>query len=200
MSGLEYVCVNNGDFTVLVSGGIRHHWVSMCTACLIQKTEWVEQRICNIFCLKLEHSSAETIWMIQKAAVVGNWCLAASSRQYVRSSIMCHAEYFGETSNHPGFPLSPDLVPCDFWLFPKLKSPMKGNRFQTINEIQENMSGQLIVIGRTVWGPKVPTLKGTEVSLLYVQCFLYLVSLINISIFHITWPILPGQTLYTCIT
>ena len=34
----------------------------------------------------------------------------------------------------------------------------------------------------------MPTLKGTEVSLFYVQCFLYLVSSsINISIFHITW-------------
>ena len=27
---------------------------------------------------------------------------------------------------------------------------------------------------RTVRGPKVPTLKGTKVSLSYVQCFLYL--------------------------
>ena len=33
----------------------------------------------------------------------------------------------------------------------------------------------------------MPTLKGTEVSLSYVQCFLYLISpTINISIFHIT--------------
>ena len=70
---------------------------------------------------------------------------------------------------------SPDLVPCEFSLFPKLKSPLKGKIFQTISEIQENTMGQLIVIGRTVWGPKVPTLKGTEVSLSCVQCFLYLV-------------------------
>ena len=34
----------------------------------------------------------------------------------------------------------------------------------------------------------MPTLKGTEASLSYVQCFLYLVSSsINVSIFHITW-------------
>ena len=79
-------------------------------------------------------------------------------------------------------------MPWDFRLFPKLKSPFKGKGFQTVNEIQENMMGQLMVIGRTVWGPKVPTLKGTEASLSYVQCFLYLVSSsINISIFHSTW-------------
>ena len=73
-------------------------------------------------------------------------------------------------------PYSPDLVPCDFLLFPKLKPPLKGKRFQTINEIQENIMGQVMVIGRTVWGPNVSALKGTEMSLSYVQCFLYLVS------------------------
>ena len=41
---------------------------------------------------------------------------------------------------------SPDLAPYDFWFFPKLKSPLKGKRFQTIDEIQENMTGQLMVI------------------------------------------------------
>ena len=34
----------------------------------------------------------------------------------------------------------------------------------------------------------MPTLKGTEALLSYVQCFLHLVSSsINVSIFHITW-------------
>ena len=69
---------------------------------------------------------------------------------------------------------SPNLVPCTFWFFPKLKPPVKGKRFQTTDEIQENMTGQLMAIGRIVWGPNVPTLKGTEVSLSNVQCFLYL--------------------------
>ena len=39
-----------------------------------------------------------------------------------------------------------DLAPCDFWLFPKLKSPLKGKRFQTVDEIQKNTTGQLMVI------------------------------------------------------
>ena len=77
---------------------------------------------------------------------------------------------------------------CDFWIFPKLTSPLKGKRFQTIDVIQENMIGQLMAMWRTVWGPKVPILKGTEESLSYVQCSLYFVSpSINVSIFHITW-------------
>ena len=77
--------------------------------------------------------------MIQKAADMSNWWLAASSWQCSRSGIMSHAEFFGETSNHPVTQphYHPDLAPCDFWLFPKLKSPFKGKRFQTIDEIQE---------------------------------------------------------------
>ena len=47
-------------------------------------------------------------------------------------------------------PYRPDLAPCNFWLFPKLKSHLKGKRFQTMDEIQENMTGQLMAIGRTV--------------------------------------------------
>ena len=83
---------------------------------------------------------------------------------------------------------SPDLASCNFWLFPKLKLPLKGKRFQTVNEIQENVVGQLMAVGKTVWGPKVPTLKNTEASLSYVQCFLYLVSSsINVSILHSKW-------------
>ena len=83
---------------------------------------------------------------------MSNWWLAASSRQHAYSRIMSHAEFFGETSNHPGdsAPLQPRFSVLDVWLFPKLKSPLKGKRFQTINEIQENMTGQLMVIGRTL--------------------------------------------------
>ena len=102
---------------------------------------------------------------------------------------MFPAEFIGRTSNHSGdsAPYSPDLALWAFCLFPKLKSSLKGKRFQTIDDIQENTTGQLMAIGRTVWGPKVPTLKGTEVSLSYVQCFLYLVSSISVSIFYTTW-------------
>ena len=47
-------------------------------------------------------------------------------------------------------PYSPDLAPRDFWLSPKLKPPLKGKRFLTIDEIQENTTGQLMATERTV--------------------------------------------------
>ena len=36
---------------------------------------------------------------------------------------------------HP--PYSPDLSPCDFWLFPKLKENLRGCRYETIEEMKE---------------------------------------------------------------
>jgi len=36
----------------------------------------------------------------------------------------------------PRPPYSPDLAPCDFFLFPKMKLKLKGSRFDTIEEIQ----------------------------------------------------------------
>ena len=35
---------------------------------------------------------------------------------------------------HP--PYSPDLAPCDFFLFPKLKTNLKGHHFVTVENVQ----------------------------------------------------------------
>ena len=40
-----------------------------------------------------------------------------------------------KTVPHP--PYSPDLAPCDFWLFPKLKEKLRGCRYETIEEMKE---------------------------------------------------------------
>ena len=44
-----------------------------CVAITSKVTERVEQQICMKFCVKLEHSSVETIRMIQQAIAMGNW-------------------------------------------------------------------------------------------------------------------------------
>jgi len=43
-------------------------------------------------------------------------------------------------------PYSTDLAPADFFLFPKLKTTLKGRRFQTVEEILENAIRELRVI------------------------------------------------------
>jgi histone-lysine N-methyltransferase SETMAR len=42
---------------------------------------------------------------------------------------------------HP--PYSQDLVPCDFALFPKLKIKLKGQRFETVPDIQRESQAVL---------------------------------------------------------
>ena len=86
-------------------------------------TQQVEQGICIKFCIKLEHSSMETIPMIQKPAATGNWWLAASSWQCACSCITSHAECFGRTSNHPGdsAPLQPRFGTLKILTFPQTK-------------------------------------------------------------------------------
>ncbi|EFN68500.1 Histone-lysine N-methyltransferase SETMAR, partial [Camponotus floridanus] len=36
--------------------------------------------------------------------------------------------------DHP--PYSPDLAPCDYFLFPKVKSELKGTRFQSVETVK----------------------------------------------------------------
>ncbi len=38
---------------------------------------------------------------------------------------------------------SPDLVPCDFWLFPKVRMTLKGNYFNTVEEIKLNTTNRI---------------------------------------------------------
>lgn len=53
------------------------------------------------------------------------------------------------TTVMPQPPYSPDMAPCDFFLFPKLKRPLKGQRFSTIEEIKEESLKVLNAIPKT---------------------------------------------------
>ena len=61
--------------------------------------------------------------MIQKAAAMGNWWVAALAQYRACSCITSHAEYFGKMSNHPGdsIPLQSRYVTLQFLAFPKTK-------------------------------------------------------------------------------
>ena len=50
---------------------LREH--VFCVSVVFKMAAQVEQQICIKFCVKLEHSSVETIQMIQKAAAMGSW-------------------------------------------------------------------------------------------------------------------------------
>ena len=59
-----------------------------------------------------------------------------------------------KTVRHP--PYRPDLAPCDFWLFPKLR----GCRYETIEEMKEAVMKVIDTLTRGLpWGP--PEVVGT---------------------------------------
>ena len=104
-----------------------------CMAVTFKMTERVEQWIFIRFCIKLKHSSMETIQMIQKTTAMDNWWLAASSQQCTCSWIMSWAKIFGETSNHPG-----DLAPLQprfgaLWLLAFLKTKITFEREEILD-------------------------------------------------------------------
>ena len=177
--------INSDDVTVLVRGAIDAiEWACVLCGHHIQN-DWVEQQICIQFSDKIAHSSAETIWMTQKAAAMGNWWLAASPRQCACSGIMARTEICGESqiTQVTQIQYSTDLVPCDIWLFPKLKSLLKGKRFQTIDKIQENMTG--LMMANCVRSQGAYFEGDWSITFL---CTMFLISFsINISIFHSAW-------------
>ena len=138
-----------------------------CVAITLKMTEQVEQWICIKFYVRLEHFSMEIIPVIQKAASMSNWWLAASLQ-----NIPTHASHLVQNflvkhqiTQVTLPPYSWYLLPWNFWLFPKLKSPLKGKISDCWWDSRKYDGDQLIVIRRTVWGPKLLTLKGTEGSL-----------------------------------
>ena len=92
-SGLECACVNNDNFTVLVNGGCR---VSRCTMWPLH-SKWLSEyskRISIKFCVKLEHSSMETIQMIQKAPAMGSQWVAAAPQQRAHLHITSSVDFW----------------------------------------------------------------------------------------------------------
>ena len=111
-------------------------------------TEQVQQGVCNKFCIKLEHSSAETTQMIQKAAATGNWWLAASSQQHGCSCITSSAEFSGKTPYYPddSAPLQPRFGVLWLLAFPKAKITFEREDFRLskrFRKIRQGSWGQL---------------------------------------------------------
>ena len=149
--------------------------------------ERVEQQICIKFCVKLEHSCAETIWMIQKAAAIGNWWLAASSRQCAYSCIISCTGFFGETSHPPGdsVPLHPRFGALWLLAFPKTKITIER---EEISDCQD--SGKYDRVADGDWENCVRSqgayFEGDWGVIVLCKMFPEFCS-INVSIFHIGW-------------
>ena len=186
-------------------------------------TQWAEQRVCIKFCVKLEHSSAESIWKIQKA--FGDDAMSAvqikvwhkhfkDGRESVESDPhilqgLQQAEWLRmlniqrlqsiktgdwQCKNQKligGFQklLCQDFdagswhetCPCKI-CSATFAIEQKEHCVAVANDLIQTATNEPDFLKETI------TLEGTEASLSFVQCFLYLVSSsINVSVFHITW-------------
>ncbi|UYV62235.1 hypothetical protein LAZ67_1008329 [Cordylochernes scorpioides] len=65
-----------------------------------------------------------------------NWLLHHDNAPAHTSLLVRNFLAKNNTLMMPQPPYSPDLAPCDFFLFPKLKRPMKGRRYATLDEIK----------------------------------------------------------------
>lgn len=54
-----------------------------------------------------------------------------------------------QTLPHPAN--SPDCVPCDFSLFPKLKAQLRGRQFQNIAELQKEAHQILLAMDKNIF-------------------------------------------------
>lgn len=62
-------------------------------------------------------------------------------------------EFLAKNSTHviDQAPYSPDMVPCNFFLFPKLKLPLRERHFESIEAIKENSLKELKAIPQSVY-------------------------------------------------
>ena len=94
--------------------------------------------LCIIFYIisyfAIEHNSSFLIWPHDILSKLVPAHTALSIREFLAKKNIA-------VLPHP--PYSPDLAPCDFCLFPKLKSKFRGHHFGTIENIQKTVTDEL---------------------------------------------------------
>jgi transposase len=93
-----------------------------------------------------------------------NWLLhddnAPSHRALVRREFLAHNSII--TLPHP--PYSPDLAPCDFFLFPKVKLQLKYRRFDRVEEIQRKSQNVLCTLENRTSSTRSSSGNGAEID------------------------------------
>ena len=86
------------------------------------------------FCHKVVRSIRNTIFKLCGVCVKAPAHISMLVREFLAKN---------EAEIMPQLPYSPN-APTDYFLFPKLKKPMKGKRFDTIEEIKEKSKPELL--------------------------------------------------------
>ena len=81
-----------------------------------------------------EHSAPGSWFLLHDNSPVHR---AVAVQEYLARKQVC-------VLHHP--PYSPDLSPCDYFLFPKLKLPLKGRLFEDVQDTQASVTSSLRAI------------------------------------------------------
>jgi hypothetical protein len=104
---------------------------------------------------KAKLSTKNTIWkssviFVMQFGARDQTCEPHAIGRCIMTSTLAHSSYLIQSflAKH-GIPVvrqapyTPDMAPCDFWLFPKLKRPLKGSRFDSREDIVRNAMKEL---------------------------------------------------------
>ena len=181
--------MNNDDFPVLVSRGRvvgAVEWAYVLCGWPIQNDWWVEQWIFSRFCIKLEHSSMETIQIIQKAAAMGNWWWQLHHDNMPLMHYISCSFWWNIRSPRWLSPPSPRFGALRLLAFPKTKVTYESEK---ISDCLWD-SGKYDGAADGDWKNCVRSQHsylGVYWGVIFL-CIMFLVSSsINVSIFHITW-------------
>ena len=129
-SGLECVCGNSDN---LVHGGCRCCRVTVCTVWLLH-SKWLGRA------RNLHQTLIISPWKLfgwlrgLQLWATGDWQFHHDNASTHASCLMQRFLAKHQTTQVTQPHYSPNLAPCNFGLFPKLKSPLKGKIFQTFRD------------------------------------------------------------------
>ena len=132
------------------SEGVVHYEFLLPQGRTVNKEYYLEVMQCLREAVRKKRPDAwwENQWMLQ------HYNMPSHSLFLVRDFLAKHA-----TTVLPQPLYSPNLTPADFFLFPKLKSTLKGRRFESIEPIKTNLLAHLRSIPKTAFQECFRTLK-----------------------------------------
>jgi transposase len=92
----------------------------------------------RVLCNVLRRLREDIRWKRPELWHAGNWLLHDDNAPSHQALITCEFLTHNNIITLPHPPNSPDLAPCDFLLFPKMKLQLNGQRFDRVEEIQGN--------------------------------------------------------------
>ena len=148
-----------------------------CVAIAFKMTEQIEQQICIRFCIKLKHSSMETIQMIQKA-----FRADAMSAAQIKLWHKCFKDGWESVESDSCSGRSTTSRTAEN--VEHVRAAINKDWWLTVWEPEADLWGFQNLLGELC---EVPRAHFEGHWGIIVLCTMFLVSLINVSIFHSTW-------------